>query len=143
MLFKIKGIISDFDFCHLLFLLCLLVHAVCNWLSRNELAHVFCGCAHQARACLDGGPCDVGCQEAIARGEQRIVAAGWLLRQHIGAECRQTLAVERIGDSLLVDKRTAPGVDQNSRWFHLGDGCGIDEMTCRRREWAVKADHVG
>ena len=59
------------------------------------------------------------------------------------AECRQTPAVESIGDSLLVDKRTASGVDQNSRWFHLGYGCGIDEMTCRRREWAVKADHVG
>ena len=44
----------------------------------------------------------MGCQEAIARGEQRIVAAGWLLRQHIGAECCQTPAVERIGDSLLV-----------------------------------------
>ena len=61
----------------------------------------------QTGAGLEGSPGDMGRDKAVAGMEERRVATGWLLAQHIDAGSIEHSAVQRIGQGLFIDNRAA------------------------------------
>ena len=84
---------------------------------------------HEAFACGGACPGYVRGDVAVSGGEQRVVGTGRFLRKHIQSGGKDGAVVQCIGKVLLVDQRTASGVDEDGVGLHLFQAGGIDQFT--------------
>ena len=97
----------------------------------------------QACASLERSPGDMGRNKTVAGMEERRIATGRLLAQHIDTGSVEHSAVQRIGQGLFIDHGATRSIDKYSSRLHQRQALSIDELAGIGSEWTVQAHHIG
>ncbi len=97
----------------------------------------------EAGAGFAAGPGDVGGDEAVLGGEERVVGFGGFDGEDVEASSGDAAFVEGFGEGGFIDEGAAAGVDDHGLAFHEAEGALADEVLGGIGERAVEADDVG
>ena len=112
------------------------------WGTCREGADIVDDRVKQSRSRRTGGPCDMGCDEAVFRPIQRMIRLGWFDGQHIETCTRDPPVVQRAQQGSFVDEWTSTRIHEESRRLHQRQALGTDDSLCLRGQRAVQADNV-
>ena len=98
---------------------------------------------HEPLARLTGRPGDVGRDVGVGLAEERVVGAGRLVGQHVGAVGGELSALQGGGHGLFVDESAASGVDEDGTGMYHRQRTGVDHAGVAGRQRTVQRDDVG
>ena len=82
-------------------------------------------------------------QDDVVQGEELVLGGRRLLDHHVEPGAAHSLGDQRIVEGVLVDYRTAAGVDHDRRRFHQPELACPDQCVGRGIERHVQSDDVG